>query len=41
MVHHGTLGTIGSNEKSDCETMKMLLSWFACYKQSDWAKNVI
>ena len=29
------------NENSDCKTMKMLLSCFACYKQFDWPKKVI
>jgi len=23
----------------NCETMKMLLNWFACYGQSDWPKR--
>jgi len=35
-----TLSYVPSNENGDCVTMKVLLNWFACYKQSDWPKNV-
>ena len=32
---------VPSNENGDCETMKVLLNFFACYKQSEWSYRVI
>ena len=38
-VDHKRVIYVASNENGNCETMKMLLNWFACYDQSEWPKR--